>query len=93
MKRKKIPYGSRLPVILTLKERDIVRDMTVGAPNFGKIGLVEGKSIKIIMSLDEIEDIQGYVAAEANHTDNKILQKALKKISDKLQVFLDTYED
>jgi hypothetical protein len=93
MKRKKIPEGTKLPVILTLKERDLIRDQTLGNPNFGNIGLVEGKSIKLMMSLDDIEEVQGYVAAEANHTDNKKLQKDLDKVFDKLQVFLDTYDD
>jgi hypothetical protein len=93
MKRTAIPYGTKLPVILTPRERDTIRDMTVGDPNFGKLATVEGKNVKIMMSLDDIEDVQGYVAAEANHTENKKLQKELDKIFDKLQVFLDTYDD
>jgi hypothetical protein len=93
MKRKKIPYGTKLPVIMTLKERDIVRDKTLGDPIFGNIGIVEGNNIKLMMSLDDIEDVQGYVAAEANHTENKVLQKQLDRIFDKLQVFLDQYDD
>lgn len=93
MKRKAIPKGTKIPVVLTLKERDIIRDMTVGVPDFGKLGIVEGKNIKLLMSLDDIEDVQGYVAAEANHTLNKILQKQLDKIFEKFQVFLDRYDD
>lgn len=93
MKPKKIPSGTKLPIILTLKERDAIRDMTVGDPDFGRMGIVEGKNIKIMMSLDDIEDIQGYVAAEANHTKNKILQKQLDKIFAKFQHFLDRYDD
>lgn len=93
MKRKKIPQGTKLPVILTLKERDIIRDMTVGVPDFGKLGIVEGKNIKLMMSLDDIEDVQGYLAAEANHTENKILQKQLDRIFQKFQLLLDRYDD
>jgi len=43
-------------------------------------------------SLDDIEEIQGYIAAEANHTKKK-LQKEFDRIFDKLQVYLDTYDD
>jgi len=93
MKRKKIHYGTKLPVVLTLRERDTIRDKTLGDPNFGNMGVVEGKSIRIMMSLDDIEDVQGYIAAEANHTDNKKLQKDLDRIVDKFQVFLDLYDD
>jgi len=93
MKKKKIPYGTKLPVVLTLRERDTIRDKTLGDPNFGNMAVVEGKKIRIMMSLDDIEDVQGYIAAEANHSDDMKLQKELDKIFDKLQVYLDTYDD
>ena len=93
MKSKKISYGTKLPVVLTLKERDLIRDKTMCDPDFCNMGIVEGKNIKLMMDLDDIEDVQGYVASEANHTDNRKLQRDLDRISDKLQVFLDTYDD
>lgn len=93
MKRKKIPYGTKLSVKLTLRERDIIRNETFCDPDFAKFSVVEDKGIKVDMSLDDIEEIQGYIAAEANHTENKKLQKELYHLFDKLQVFLDAYDD
>ena len=93
MKRKKIPYGTKLPVKLTLRERDLIRDETFCDPDFARLAVVEGKGIRVDLSLDDIEEIQGYVAAEANHTKNKKLQKELDLLLDKLQVYLDTYDD
>jgi len=93
MKRKKISYGTKLPVKLTLRERDLIRDETFYDPDFGKFSVVEGKEIRIELSLDDIEEIQGYVAAEANHTKNSKLEKELDRLFDKLQVFLDAYDD
>ena len=93
MNRKKIPYGTKLPVKLTLHERDLIRDETFFTPNFAKFALVDGKGIKVDMSLDDIEEMQGYIAAEANHTESKKLQKELDRIFGKLQVFLDSYDD
>ena len=93
MKRKKIPYGAKLPVTLTLRERDLIRDETFCDPDFARLAIVEGKRIKVVLSLDDIEEIQGYIAAEANHTKNKKLQKGLDLLFNKLQVFLDTYDD
>jgi hypothetical protein len=60
-----------------------------------KKGDVLFHSIRVILnlSLDDIEEIQGYIAAEANHTKNKKLQKELGRIFDKLQVYLDIYDD
>ena len=93
MKRKKIHYGSKLPVKLTLRERDLIHEETFCAPELVKFAVVEGKGIRVDLSLDDIEEIQGYIAAEANHTDNKKLQKELDGLFDKLQVYLDTYYD
>lgn len=62
-------------------------------PGFAKFSVVEGKGIKVDMSLDDIEEIQGFIAAEANHTENKKLQRDLDRLFDKLQVYLDTYDD
>ena len=93
MKRKKIPYGTKLPVRLTLRERDIIRDETFCDPDFARLAIVDGKRIKVEMSLDDIEEIQGYIAAEANHTKNIKRQKELDRLFDKFQVFLGTYDD
>ncbi len=83
----------KLPVKLTLRERDLIRDDTLCNPDFATFAIVEGKGIKVELSLDDIEEIQGYVAAEANHTKHSKLQKELDQLFDKLQVLLDTYDD
>ncbi len=92
-KRKKIPYGTKLPVRLTSHERDLIRDQTFCDPDFARLAVVEGQAIRVDLSLDDIEEIQGYVAAEANHTKNKTLQKELDRLFGKLQIYLDTYDD
>ena len=91
--RKRIPYGTKLPVMLTMRERDLIRDETFCNPDFATCTVAEGTGIRVELSLDEIEDIQGYVAAEANHTKNSKRRKELDRLFDKLQVFLDTYDD
>jgi len=92
-KRKKIPYGTKLPFTLTLRERDLIRDETFCDPDFARFAVVEGKALRVNLSLDDIEEIQGYVAAEANHTKNKKLQKELDRLFANLQGYLDTYDD
>jgi hypothetical protein len=91
--KKRIPYGTKLPVKLTLQERDLIRNETLCNPDFARFAVIEGKGVILNLSLDDIEEIQGYIAAEANHTKNKKLQKELDRIFDKLQVYLDTYDD
>ena len=91
--REKILYGTKLPVKFTLTERDLIRDHTFYHPDFANLAVLQGKHIKLNMSLDDIEELQGYVAAEANHTNDSKLQAKLDKIFVKLQNFLDTYDD
>ncbi len=93
MQKKEIPYGTKIPVKLTLQERNLIRNETLCHPDFAKYAVVEGNGIKLDLSLDDIEDIQGYIAASTNHADNKKLQKELDRLFDKFQVYLDTYDD
>ena len=91
--RKKIPYNTKLPVKFTLAERDLIRNHTFYHPDFANLAMLEGKQIRSDMSLEDIEELQGYVAAEANHTPDSNLQTKLDRIFDKLQKFLDAYDD
>jgi hypothetical protein len=93
MKKKNIRYETKLPLKLTLRKRDLIRSGTFLDPSFGKDAVINGKSITVDLSLDDIEEIQGYVAADANHTGNSKLQGELDRLFDKLQVLLDTYDD
>jgi len=60
---------------------------------FGRHAVVDGKRVRLNLSLDDIEDLQGDVAAEANHTSNAKIRNRLDKIFLKLQGLLDRYDD
>jgi hypothetical protein len=92
MTRKRIAYGTKLPLHFSQAELDDIRERTL-APDFAKHAVVEGKRLRVDLSLDDIEEIQGYVAAEANHTRDARLQKRLDKLFLRFQKFLDTYDD
>jgi hypothetical protein len=91
MKKKNLPDETRVPVRLTLRERDLIRSSTFLDPDFGKGGVADGKCVTVDLSLDEIGEIQGYVAAEANHTRNSKFEKELNQLFDKLQALLDEH--
>ncbi|HDL02079.1 MAG TPA: hypothetical protein ENH23_07585 [candidate division Zixibacteria bacterium] len=90
---KKILRGTKVTVKLTLRELELIRDETFYDPNFAQLAVMDGKGIAIDLSLDEIEDVQGYVAAEANHTKDAKLEKELDRLLNKLQSYLDKYEE
>ena len=91
--RKKIPYGTKLPVRFTHQERDLIREHTFYDPDFARLAIADGDGIRVDLSLDDIEDLQGYVAAEANHCDDRRLQEDLGDLFERLQAFLDGYDD
>ena len=93
MNRKHIPSGTKLPVYFSRQDLEDIRERTFADPEFGRYALVEGKRLRVDLSLDDMEEIQGYVAAEANHTRNLKLRRRLDTLFDKFQKFLDTYED
>ena len=93
MNRKIIPYGTKLPVAFTNEELEDIRTCIMIGEEFGLHAVVDGKRLRLNLSLDDIEDLQGHVAAEANHTLNAKLRKRLDKIFVKLQGFLDRYDD
>jgi hypothetical protein len=60
-----------------------IRDVVGGTPT--------GKAVMI--SLDDLEILEGHVAAEANHTRDKTLRKRLDAISEKMLKVLDQHDD
>jgi hypothetical protein len=57
-------------------------------------GVVQSNgSLRFAWSLDDIEEVQGHVAASANQRRARKLQKRFERIYDKLQRFLDSYDD
>jgi len=93
MSKKKIPEGAKLPVPLSAAERKLIREETFYDPQFGEGGAPQEGTMVFDMDLDTIEDLQGYVAAEANHTEDRKVEQALDKLFFKLQGFLDRYDD
>jgi hypothetical protein len=93
MKRKKIPYGTKLSVGLSSRERDLVLNHTFYPGKRLHLALAEGEGIRVDLTRDDIEEIQGYVAAEANQCEGLELRKQLDNVFRKFQELLDAYDD
>lgn len=76
---KKIPYGEKLAVLFNQKEMEIIHEYVLYSSPEQLNGIVSGNKIKVMLSLDDIEDLMGYVVAEANHADDKKLKNTLAK--------------
>ncbi len=58
-----------------------------------QMAVVKGGKLVVKLTLDDLEEIIGYIAAEANHTDDKKLQKELDHLYERLQTTMESYDD
>ena len=91
--KKKIPEGETIRFRLTSAERTLVRDETFYDPDFANLAECEGNGFVVPMTLLDIDELQGDVAAAANHCADKKVQAKLDRFYDKLQRYLDKFEE
>src|SRR6266481_3759829 len=92
--KKRIQPGEKVPLNLTAAERTLVLE-NVNCLDDEYTEAVRGVAPgqPVMLSLDELDDFGGYIAAEANHCKDKRLQKKLDAIFQKIQDLLDIYTD
>lgn len=83
----RISYGAKLPVTLTVRERDLIQDETFCDPDLAKCAVVEGIGIRAELSLGELRMFR------ADATKNSKRRKELDRLFDKPQIVLDEYDD
>ena len=92
--KKQIQPDEKVPLKLTATERKLVlNDVMSLDQEYEQIidGTASGKPA--MMTLDELDDFGGYIAAEANHCDDAKKQKKLDAVFQKVQDLLETYTD
>lgn len=91
MIRKRIEPGTRLPVKLSTRERDLVIERTFLDPEIEaelRRAVPVGSKLVVNLNLDDIDDLQGCVSAEANHCDDDRVQRVLDAVGDRLAAVL-----
>jgi len=94
MQRKRIANREAVEVSFSARDAELVRDHTFADPEYvqrlkpGSGGRLVGK-----FTLDDLDDLLGYIAAEANHAKSKKLQKELDGLYDRLQRMMNSYDD
>ena len=94
--RKRISPTDRVPLRLSDRKRTLIIDKTLAPDDLTchlRLAAVGEKRPPVALTLDEWEELQGYVAAEANHCDVKKLERELDRIFDQIQGILDSYTD
>jgi hypothetical protein len=77
----------RISIKFTIEERDLfVNQIFAGDDLTERLNeaTAKGKYIEVAYSLDELEDLAGFIAAEANHAEDRLLEKKLDALYDKI---------
>lgn len=96
MSRKKIEPGEPVAVAITLRQRELIMEHTFAEPDLTEpFRQAKAKSGKLLvkLSLDELDELRGYVAAEANHAENKKLKRELDDLFQHLTTTMESYDD
>ena len=92
---KRIQPGQRVAVAFSAAEKRLVLERTLADPEYMDRlrPRTDGSGFVGEFTLGDLDDILGYLAAEANHTENERLQQRLDKLSDRLQAIMESYDD
>ena len=85
--KKKIAREERIPVGLSIEDRDLILDHTLIDPDpiqLLKTSEPEKGMITIHLTLDDLDDILGCIAFEVNHTNDPNVEAVLGKVYDRL---------
>ena len=94
--RKKIKRGQKLEVSFSPRERALVLEHTFAGPELTtalrRAPLETGKHV-VRYTLDDLDELLGFVAAEANHSADKKLRKELDALYARVRRDMESYDD
>ncbi len=91
-----IQPGERIPVRLSPGQRDLILEHTfidLELEEHLRVAETEGASIVVRLTLDDLDDLLGHVAAQANHSKDAKLGKRLDTLYDRLRDAEEAYTD
>jgi hypothetical protein len=94
--RKRIRHDEAVPVKLTDRERDLILQQTLADDELTRslrIVSPPGQPALFRYTLDELDELAGYVAAEANHASDRKMRKQLDRLHARLAAVLETHTD
>lgn len=91
----KIQHGQMIALKLTPEERELLLDKLIFVDDEleGQLRLVIAGSQEVQLTLEDLEDLAGCVAAEANHTKDRKLGKKLDRVFERIEGLLELFEE
>jgi hypothetical protein len=94
--RQRVRPDEKLLLYLNHRERELILQHTFADDSLTRrLRIVPraGESVAYRFTLNELDELAGYVAAEANHAKDKKLKKQLARIFDRIWTLLKAYTD
>jgi len=94
--RKPVLPGQEVPLTLSARERELILEHTFADDELTaplRLAPTANKAPVHSFTLDDLEELAGYVAAEANHAKDKKLQKELDRLFARMETVLESYTD
>lgn len=93
---KKVGVDEKVPVKLSVADRSLIVGHTFADPELIdrlEAAIPARSKITVHYTLSELEHLQGFIAAEANHARSRKLQRQLYDLYDRIKVVEETYAD
>ena len=95
-KRTKIAEGQKVPVKLSARDRELIMEYAMLEPDLtAELEKVrpEAGVLNFGYTLDDLDELLGYIAAEANRCKGQQLRKELDGLYDRLKDLMESYDD
>lgn len=92
----RIAPDQRVEVSFSARERDLILEYSMGDEEvirFLRVAETRDGQILAKLTLDDLDELIGYIAAEANHTSSRRLEKELHALFGRLQDEMQSYDD
>lgn len=92
----RVGVEERIPVAISLEERRLLIEQSLADPELVdrlRLSEIRDGELRVGYTLSELEELQGYIAAEANHTSDATFKSKLLALWKKLRAYEDLYED
>jgi hypothetical protein len=93
-RKKQMKPGEKVGLTLTQAERMLLLNAMHGlTEEIRDVMRATPTAQPVMLTLDNLDDLKGHVAAKANQTKDKKLRQRLDAISEKIQSHLDRHDD
>lgn len=87
-------FSDTIPVRLHVEERDLILNETLAGPDLTdrlEAAKKVSSAVVVYYSSDELDNLLGHIAAEANHSHDRKIKEALDTLYNSLAALLDSY--